>query len=147
MDKVDEEFKRKVLNKLTKIDVPSMHSQHQQLVEYIIEIAEVMIDLRKRKPTDSELESVSITVKKVENYLANHLNEEEEFLRSINYPEIESHKMAHEKFKKEFFKVKENMDKVGVQYIVDLYYLIYSWLFDHINYHDVKYSKFYLENK
>ncbi|MBF0383676.1 MAG: EAL domain-containing protein, partial [Magnetococcales bacterium] len=138
-------FKSDVWDKLTEIKVPHLHKQHCILVEYLIEIFSIQEQIKHRDPRKEDLSSILELLIKVNDFVQLHLREEEEFLDQISFPEVTNHKIAHKKFIARFDKIKALATNDPVSYISDLFLLIYSWLFEHINSQDTKYSEFYVQ--
>ncbi len=140
-----ERFKDDIWEKLTEIKVPHLHDQHCKLVEYLIDIFEMMGKFKVKKFHYTEKTQLTTTLSNIQDYIALHLKDEEAFLSKINFPDLENHRAAHKKFTDKFLKIRGQVEEHGLHYVDDLFFFVYSWLFEHINSQDTKYSEFYVK--
>ncbi len=118
------------------VGVGEMDSQHKKLIDMINKVHE-LIEQGKGE------EAREFFINEITRYLEEHLKAEEEFMKSINYPEFERHKQAHDNFRKvmsEFIpKIKEGDCKEFRSAVA----LSWSWLYSHILKFDKRYGEFY----
>ena len=138
-------FKDDIWGKLTEIKVPHLHAQHCRLVEYLITVYEMMEKFKGGRVTEDDASNLDLTLANIQDYVIHHLVDEEEFLERIAFPETDKHKLSHTRFKNKFTQLGERMQGGELQYVNDLFFFIYSWLFEHINSQDTRYSEFYVQ--
>ncbi|MBF0435995.1 MAG: EAL domain-containing protein [Magnetococcales bacterium] len=140
-----ERFKKETWGKLTEIKIPHLHEQHCQLVGYLIEIFRLQETMKIRSLTESELRYLQKNVLDIQDFVLYHLREEEEFLERIAFPEVVQHKFSHARLTTKFTAIKQLLEADAERHISDLFLLIYSWLFEHINSMDTLYSQYYVQ--
>lgn len=79
-----------------KVGVPLIDQQHEELFN---RVSSFLQEVQKKGPWEDKLEKVKETLNFMQEYVIVHFNEEEAYQEEINYPDIEEHKKAHEKFK------------------------------------------------
>ncbi|MBF0448149.1 MAG: EAL domain-containing protein [Magnetococcales bacterium] len=140
-----ERFKEDIWGKLTEIKVPHLHDQHCRLVEYLIDVFEIMERLKLDKVSQAEKEQLGEVLDHIQDYVVLHLREEEAFMDRIKFPGSAKHKISHDKFTNKFLEIRAHIEKAGIGHVNDLFFFIYSWLFEHINSQDTIYSEFYVQ--
>ncbi|MBF0423206.1 MAG: hemerythrin family protein [Magnetococcales bacterium] len=138
-----ERFRVGIWQKLTKISVPTLHRQHEKLVEYIIHLYAIIENLKSHRPSLQEMRQVERLLDELEAFIVRHFQEEERFLYEIRFPSLSVHRTAHVGFKNRFDQIRREMKEIGIQYIVDLYFFSYGWLFEHIDTMDVNFSNYF----
>ena len=109
------------------IDVPTIDSQHQQLVL----IANQLYDLA-HEDTESYKRGIDAALKKLVDYTDYHLKFEEDFLRAKGYPQIEFHKMQHDQFISQINGQVKKLTDPHQQDGLVLYDYLLKWLLNHI---------------
>lgn len=68
------------------------------------------------------------------NYVVTHFSDEEKLQREIGYPEYIRHKEAHDKFIKEYEKLKTKLQQEGVSlnFVISVNRVVVDWLIKHI---------------
>ena len=61
-------------------------------------IDDILVVIRLRRPTESEVALLYQTLDNLQDYTVTHFSEEEAFMAQIDYPHIEIHKSEHKKF-------------------------------------------------
>ena len=118
------------------VGVDQMDAQHKTLVDLINNLYDLLEEGKKK-------EAMALFREKVKGYLEKHLSDEEKFMESIGYPDIEVHKRAHEKFRKLMLEVCEKLDKGDEKEFRSALALLWGWLYSHIQKVDKKYGQFY----
>ncbi|MFN4319898.1 MAG: bacteriohemerythrin [Aquificaceae bacterium] len=78
-------------------------------------------------------------------YLIKHLEAEESFLLSINYPDYEEHKKRHEAVIKQFTDIGKSIkNKEDVRWAIST---MAAWLYGHVGKVDKRYGIFYREKQ
>ena len=116
--------------------VKEMDLQHRRLINMINRVYDMLNEGQKE-------EAREFFIKEITSYVEEHFRDEEEFMRSINYPDLEKHKLAHDNFKKvmgsSISKIKEGDWREFRSAIA----LCWSWLYSHILKFDKRYGEFY----
>jgi len=118
----------------TGIDIFDEH--HKRLIELINQTYNLLRDGKRE-------EAMRVFTDEVVAYMEYHLTKEEEFMRSIGYPEYEQHKKAHEIFRKEILRLKPAIESGDVEAFRQKLAFVWGWLYTHIAKTDKKYGKYY----
>lgn len=140
-----ERFKEETWGKLVEIKIPHLHDQHCQLVGHLIEIFKVQETMKARTLTPTEVQYLQKIVLNIQNFVFYHLREEEEFLERIAFPDVVTHKHSHARFTAQFSTLKQSLEADVEHHVSELFLMIYSWLFEHINTMDTRYSEYYVQ--
>jgi len=101
--------------------------------ERLFEIGESVYQLLKDSYTFDKYNKIMELLAELKNYTILHFNEEEEYMKSINYKGIFSQKIAHAEFIKKLSDI--NLDKIDEnqdEYLMDILSFIAKWLTEHI---------------
>lgn len=79
-----------------KIGVEHIDMQHEELFRRVSEFTKV---IRSEEDWDARVDKVKETMIFMKDYVIDHFNEEEIYQEQINYPDIETHREAHAKFR------------------------------------------------
>lgn len=79
-----------------KIGVEHIDKQHEELFRRVSEFTKV---IRSEEDWDARVDKVKETMIFMKDYVIDHFNEEEIYQEQINYPDIETHREAHAKFR------------------------------------------------
>ncbi len=118
------------------IDVPTIDSQHQQLVL----IANQLYDLA-HEDTESYKRGIDAALKKLVDYTDYHLKFEEDFLRAKGYPQVDFHKMQHDQFISQINGQMKKLTDPQQQDGLVLYDYLLKWLLNHIAKSDRAWSR------
>ncbi|WP_457756290.1 bacteriohemerythrin [Thermodesulfatator indicus] len=110
--------------------------QHQELVHLV----NFMIQKVSEQCPKPVIDAILI---KLINYAERHFTDEEEVMRTINYPELEAHQKEHERLVMEVFNFKDAFDKGKVTKF-DLLEFLKDWLLDHVINEDLRLKKYFL---
>lgn len=119
------------------VGVQELDAQHKQLVSILNDLYEAMLANKTRYILGEILD-------KLIDYTKYHFSSEEKYMAQYNYPNLASHKIEHESFKKdivtfkEYFDLGENSSSVGM----NLALFVKDWLFKHILGTDKEYGPF-----
>ena len=115
------------------VGVQKMNDEHKDILE-------VMNQLYDAKLTGKSGPDVIGTVEKLGRITSDHFASEEAYMESINYPEINSHKLIHksllEKYTQHYEEIKRSNGKMNDAF----FHFLKLWLTAHIKGIDMKYS-------
>lgn len=116
--------------------VERMDEQHKRIAEYINHGWSLLLEGKIQ-------DAITFYRDTLLPYVKYHLQSEEEFLRSIKYPEYEDHKRRHEIVLSLFERLSnDSKDKESIREAI---YTLYAWLYGHVGKVDKRYGKFYKE--
>ncbi len=118
------------------VGVDRMDDQHKTLVELLNNIQNLLEKGEKARAKE-------IFTQEIAQYLENHLRDEEEFMKSIGYPEFETHKKAHDQFRSLMAKSLEKIKAGDEEEFRTAVAMTMGWLLSHIKKCDTKYGKYY----
>ncbi|MEO5347112.1 MAG: bacteriohemerythrin [Magnetococcus sp. YQC-9] len=137
-----EDFRESMRIRLKNVAIPALHAQHENLVELIVKLYAEVRKLQRDPPGSESLASLRTTLDELKNYATRHFQEEEAFMRKIQYPGFEPHRQAHQLFVKSVLDLEARIWQESVSYVIDLLHLVVGWLFQHINQLDMAYARF-----
>ncbi|MEH0860021.1 MULTISPECIES: bacteriohemerythrin [unclassified Halobacteriovorax] len=111
------------------IGIPKVDSEHEELLKRINTLIRAM----------NTQQGIAKAFEDLKGYVVFHFDEEEEYMRSINYPSYESHKRVHEKLLSNVAKFEAQL-KSGQVEKDKLASFLKNWLFTHIMGIDTKYA-------
>lgn len=120
-------------NEKLNVGVDQMNDQHKVILTYMNTLYD---DYQANKPF-SVLKS---SLDSLKDYTIKHFKEEEEYMESIDYDGIASHKIIHEKLLKTLGEHYENITSTQ-KFNNDFFHFLKFWLSSHIQGIDVKYGK------
>lgn len=115
------------------INVDNMNEQHKILIGIMNEL----YDLNGKHATKTELTSA---VKKLDSYTRFHFLDEERYMESIGYNDLERHKLIHKNLLTELEKHINDFAKHHRGLSDDFFYFLRYWLSTHIRHIDRKYG-------
>ncbi|PKO16132.1 MAG: hypothetical protein CVU39_08890 [Chloroflexi bacterium HGW-Chloroflexi-10] len=80
-------------------------------------------------------------------YVDEHFANEEKFMESFEYPQIDDHKKIHENFKKSYYELKpaiETFDETAFRRALTD---VFTWILTHIGKTDRRYARYYFETQ
>ncbi|MDR3608383.1 MAG: bacteriohemerythrin [Oligoflexia bacterium] len=124
-----------------RLNIPHMDSEHQLLIDKINLVAQRL----EKGVTGTGLPLFKTAFQDLAAYTVTHFADEEEFMRSIGFPELASHKKVHEAL----------LAKVGEFSAVDprsidgraLMHFLNDWLLKHILGADMKYARYHRKKR
>ena len=123
-------------DKSFEVGVKEMDEQHRKLVEMLNHVYE-LLEKGKRE------EAKRYFIHEILNYFETHFNAEEEFMKSINYPDLENHLKAHENFRKVMNSLISKIEEGKEHEFREAVALAWGWLYSHIQKVDKKYGEYY----
>ncbi len=120
------------------VQVEAIDRQHKKLIDIINTLHEAIMEgepealRRVKEQTLSELET----------YGRDHFALEEDYMRSIDYPDLPAHREEHEKFLTRVSKISEEFLEASGVRNTEIMRMLKTWLYDHLLGEDQKYSRF-----
>lgn len=121
--------------------IDAIDQEHARLFELAKETHELLLDDFLMDKTDSLVHLISELI----NYTRTHFSHEEEYQRSIQYPQIEDHIALHRKFEDKLMEF--DLDSLGEDFtsqnetVENLLGFLTNWLINHILKVDMLYVK------
>ena len=116
------------------IGVEAMNSEHKVLLA-------IMNKLYDRNEAKAERQELKGVLKELGDYTVKHFNDEEAFLLSIQFPDLEKHKLIHKSLLEKFGAHVADFTKSGVLE-KSFFEFLKMWLSAHIQGIDMKYGEF-----
>ncbi|WP_010681074.1 bacteriohemerythrin [Acetivibrio cellulolyticus] len=109
------------------IGVEKIDSQHKELFIKINNLLEAC-------STHKGKEEVLSTIDFLGDYVITHFSDEEKLQKDNEYPDYKDHKSAHERFVKDYEKLKEKLDEEGISlnFVMTVNKVVVDWLVKHI---------------
>lgn len=119
------------------VGVPKIDEQHKMLFEKVDRLFEA-------GKNNQEKEQIGGLLDFLDDYTKKHFSDEENYMRSINYPGYTGQKKAHEDFISQLAKLKSDYKTSGGSLLVILNAnkLMVDWLVKHISQMDKKIGEF-----
>lgn len=141
---IHQQIESEIFSRLQKIGLEKVDEQHETLVRYLVDIYKVMIEFRANNSlTAEQADLLEQTLANLQNYTIVHFRDEEQFMQDINYPDIEDHKSIHKEFVHKLIKIRSTISSGETGKVDELFFMVYRWLFDHINREDTQLASFY----
>lgn len=114
------------------IGVNDMNDQHKIILNY-------MNSLYDSVQNKEDFSKGKVFLDKLKDYTIQHFQEEEQYMESINFPGLESHKLIHKDLLNKFTKHYQEM--IDAQQFSDSFFnFLKFWLSSHIQGIDIKYG-------
>lgn len=121
------------------LEIADMDGEHKILINKINFLAERIEDANGGSSA-----KVIDAFTDLANYTIHHFSEEEQFMGSFKYPQLEGHKEIHKRLIKTVLDFKDRIVD-GTYDPMELMNFLNDWLVSHILNVDMKYSRFYLD--
>ncbi|MBL7556545.1 MAG: bacteriohemerythrin [Bdellovibrionaceae bacterium] len=121
------------------LEIADMDGEHKILINKINFLAEKIEDANGGSSA-----KVIDAFTDLANYTIHHFSEEEQFMGSFKYPQLEGHKEIHKRLIKTVLDFKDRIVD-GTYDPMELMNFLNDWLVSHILNVDMKYSRFYLD--
>lgn len=121
------------------LDIPLMDEQHKKWVSILNELHDAM----KGGYTQTQIGAI---IKQLVDYTETHLSSEERYLKSINYPDREGHKLIHEKMVERMKELQQKYETRDSSVAVELLNFVHHWLVNHIQGADRRYAQYQQAN-
>ncbi len=119
------------------LGIPDMDKQHQRWLE-------ILNNFYEKMDNDQISENVKILIDEVLDYTNYHFKEEERFLTSIHYPNIEDQKQMHSDIIDMIKGYRDKAEQGKLIISMTLTTELKRWFKEHILIEDMKYSQFFL---
>ena len=131
--------KKNSLSVPMKIGIPCLDSQHETLYQCLNEF----IQLSQQK--NLALETVKKHFSKISNYTITHFDDEEFFMRSCAYPELDNHSLQHLALRELVGDLAAKLEETDnlQAFCSEMVEVLKDWLNDHICTQDAKIAAFY----
>ncbi len=120
------------------LGIPDIDKQHQRWLE-------ILNNFYEKMDNNEMTENLKILIGEVLEYTNYHFKEEETFMDSIHYPEIESHKKRHIDVINTIQEYQKKAETGKIIISMTLTSELKNWFKEHILIEDKKYSDFYLK--
>lgn len=123
-----------------KLGIEAVDNEHIRLVDMLDEVHTLMNAGKKD-------EAIHYFNKTLSAYVNEHFDNEEEFMKSFDYPQLDEHRKIHQIFKNSFIELSpklENFDNVAFRQALSN---AYAWIISHIGKTDRKYADYYLSQQ
>lgn len=129
-------------------NISEIDSQHKRLF-FLINEMEALISNNQGKLT-TKIKEIKESVSALEQYTLSHFLIEERVMEDNDYPDIENHKLLHNKFTDKITTVKEELlhgdllkDEANLEiYLQGILKYLTTWLTNHIMVKDMEYKPF-----
>lgn len=115
--------------------IVSLDNEHKKLIEQTDRLFESI----RNKKSDEILEE---TLNMLYTYTLDHFEHEEKILTEYRYPDLEQHKVIHQKLREDLHVLREKASSGTAQVATELLNFLRSWLLGHIADVDKKYGSF-----
>ncbi len=122
-------------NDSLKVENKLIDQEHAVLIEYINL-------LQKAVENESSVKIVGQVLEGLTDYTKTHFFVEEEMMKAFEYPDVDTHKAAHEGFKSKLVKLIENYNNGDTEISSSALEFLKDWLTEHILKIDKKLSDF-----
>lgn len=122
-----------------KTGIETIDYEHEKLVNYLNNI------INATKLGDAGRLLIEINLDELIGYTGFHFKHEEELMEKFNFPDLENHKIGHDKLKKMALDYKKRFDE-GHDISDDLVAFLQNWLLIHIKGTDHKYVSLFKKN-
>ncbi len=148
-----DEFVRfiKAINKTDTKNAYILWSQKYSINNYAFDtqhmiIANILNKLYEELRDKSNIEKTEVKIyfSLLYRYVDIHLQEEEKFMREINYPKIDSHIKAHQDFKELLNKFDKNLSTSNKKNSYELFNMLKEWFINHELKMDKKFMQYFL---
>lgn len=117
------------------INHPQIDQEHQSLFELLNKFYQGLSD-------GSSKEKLASLIKGLLDYAKVHFSNEEAYMRSINYPNLEAHQKEHEAFMKKASEFYEKYMNGKLILSLEVTNFIKNWITHHIKTEDRQYAEF-----
>lgn len=119
------------------VNVTEMDNHHMKLFEIIDEI---YLSIKEKKTT----EDIKLIIERLKDYTKYHFSKEEILMQKVNFPGLQSQKVAHAKFIEKVDELYARIGKSGITSAMGLEMSMFlsDWLKKHIQGMDTKYSSY-----
>ena len=124
-----------------RVGIPAIDKQHEEL---FCKVADFLLAVRQEGPWEDKLPQVKATMAFMEQYVIVHFHDEEEYQRTIHYPQHEEHRQIHDEFRSSIRQSIENLEHQGYEEagLEELGDRLLDWLINHVMASDLKMAQY-----
>ena len=139
---VDEEFKPMEWTLEYSVNEEKMDKQHQWLFELFNQIILHLNQDESEEDPEEEYRFLSELIGELEDYTRIHFSEEETLMKTLSFPDIDSHVLEHRKFEQKVREFKTlHTNGLDNKADTEAFLFLREWLSDHILIKDNQYKK------
>ncbi|MBF0154738.1 MAG: hemerythrin domain-containing protein [Magnetococcales bacterium] len=138
-----EETRRAWFQEMTKLGIERFDQAHEHLMDLILEINREMASLADAEDRDKGWLALLSLAKQLEIYGCGLFASEEESMREEHYPDLLSHKQAHQRLVAELTLFRRRASSRDLTHCQNRALALKTALFDHIQQLDVTYVPFF----
>ena len=117
---------------------PEIDDQHKKWIGMYNKLHETLV-----RGSVKQLSQITIeTLQEMLDYAQYHFSYEEEYMKSIDYPDIVKHKRLHKDFDTQIYELNREVREGRTVLNTELIKIMSNWIVDHILNDDKKYSEF-----
>lgn len=118
------------------VNHPEIDNQHKEWIEIYNKMHDSMMS------SESSIEQTREIMQAMKEYTQKHFNFEEEYMRTINFPDIVAHRRSHKDFESLIYSYNRDIDEGKMVLNTKVIKLIRNWLLEHITVEDKKFVEF-----
>lgn len=118
--------------------IAEIDSQHRQLVDYLNDLHQAILDGKQ--------DAVALVIEELVDYTQIHFIYEEKLLQDANYEFFQAHQRVHELFTARVIRYKRRFEE-GEDIATELFELLRRWLINHISHDDKNFAPIVLAAK
>ena len=117
---------------------PEIDAQHKKWIDMYNDLHETLLygDIKQLSQISME------TLQAMQDYARYHFSYEEEYMKSINYPDLVEHKRLHKDFDTRIYDLNREVREGRTVLNTELVSIMRNWIVDHILHADRKYAEF-----
>jgi hemerythrin len=123
-----------------KLGIDEIDREHARLVNMLNDVHSLIREGKKEEACNYFRETLTA-------YVVEHFTNEEKYMESISFPQIEEHRQIHTNFKQSFVKSLPLIDSYDENAFRNALTDTYTWIINHIGKTDRKYAIYSIENK
>lgn len=115
------------------LNMPELDAQHKTLFDLINKLWEAVVH-------DADKAALLKIVEQLEFYTISHFTAEEVYMRAIEYPDLDTHRVSHASFVDRIAQEKATLQGKNATISLDLIHFLNDWLIHHIKGEDRIYA-------
>lgn len=120
------------------IDNEEIDRQHRRWIDFYNRLDDVM----RGEDSGVVRKTKQDILKQMSDYVAYHFEYEEEYMRSIGFPDTEKHWRMHKDFRNEIYRLCRNHDEGTIVLNTEIMDMIKNWLVNHIIQFDMRINEY-----
>lgn len=125
------------------VGVERFNNDHQRLLFYVLEFTRLARRFGERAPFEDEWDQVDGIFPRLDRYVAEHFQAEEELMRIHAYPHREEHAAQHAQLSRTLDTLRHQVEERRAGAVAQLEGFLLEWLQTHVNREDLKYRGFF----